>query len=67
MHERYSSFIKAPTSKPSLESIQGFVLGPIWFVSIFNMHARRPIQPHMTIKPKIEVSAGGKAFIHLSL
>jgi hypothetical protein len=31
------------------------------------MHARRPIRPHMAIKPKIEVSAGGKAFIRLSL
>jgi hypothetical protein len=29
------------------------------------MHARRPIRPHMTIMPKIEVSAGGKAFIRL--
>jgi hypothetical protein len=26
------------------------------------MHARRPIRPHMAIKPKIVVSAGGKAF-----
>jgi hypothetical protein len=33
----------------------------------FNMHARRPIRPHMAIKPKIEVSAGGKAIIRLSL
>jgi hypothetical protein len=32
-------------------------------VSIFNMHARRPIRAHMAIKPKIEVSAGGKATI----
>jgi hypothetical protein len=31
------------------------------------MHARRPIRPHMAIQPKIEVSAGGKAFIRLSL
>jgi hypothetical protein len=31
------------------------------------MHARRPIRPHMAIKPKIEVSAGGKAFNRLSL
>jgi hypothetical protein len=34
----------------------------IFVVSIFNMHARHPIRPHMAIKPKIEVSAGGKAF-----
>jgi hypothetical protein len=34
---------------------------------IFNMHARRPIRPHMAVKPKIEVSVGGKAFIRLSL
>jgi hypothetical protein len=27
------------------------------------MHARRPIRPHMAIKPKIEVSAGGRATI----
>jgi hypothetical protein len=27
------------------------------------MHARRPIRPHMAIKPKIKVSAGGKATI----
>jgi hypothetical protein len=39
----------------------------ILVVSIFNMHARRPIRPPMAIKPKIEVSAGGKAFIRLSL
>jgi hypothetical protein len=39
----------------------------ILIVSIFNMHARRPIRPHMAIKPEIEVSAGGKAFICLSL
>jgi hypothetical protein len=31
------------------------------------MHARRPIRPHMAIKPKIEVSAGGKAFNRLSI
>jgi hypothetical protein len=36
-------------------------------VSIFNMYAIRPIRPHMGIKPKVEVSAGGKAFIRLSL
>jgi hypothetical protein len=36
-------------------------------ISIFNMHARRPIRPHMAIKPKTEVSAGGKAFTRLSL
>jgi hypothetical protein len=39
----------------------------ILVVSIFNMHARCPIRPHMAIKPKIEVSAGGKAVIRLSL
>jgi hypothetical protein len=42
-------------------------VGSIGVVSIFNMHARRPIRPHMAIKPKIEVSAGGKAHIRLSL
>jgi hypothetical protein len=42
-------------------------LGSSLVVSIFNMHARRPIRPHMAIQPKIEVSAGGKAFIRLSL
>jgi hypothetical protein len=42
-------------------------LGSILVVSIFNMHARRPIRPHVAIKPKIEVSAGGKAFNRLSL
>jgi hypothetical protein len=42
-------------------------LGPFLVVLIFNMHARRPIRPHMAIKPKIEVSAGGKAFNCLSL
>jgi hypothetical protein len=41
--------------------------GSILVVLIFNMHARRPIRPHMAIKPKIEVSAGGKAVIRLSL
>jgi hypothetical protein len=51
----------------SLESIWKFSFGSILVVSIFNMHARRPIRPHMAIKPKKEVSAGGKAFIRLSL
>jgi hypothetical protein len=41
--------------------------GSILIVSIFSMHARRPIRPHMASKQKIEVSAGGKAFIRLSL
>jgi hypothetical protein len=58
---------KHTLAKPSLESTQGLVFGPIFVVSIFNMHARRPIRPHMAIKRKIEVSAGGKAFIRLSL
>jgi hypothetical protein len=43
------------------------IFGSILVVLIFNMQARRPIRPHMEIKPKIEVSAGGKAFNHLSL
>jgi hypothetical protein len=43
------------------------IFGSILVVSIFSMHARRPTRPHMAIKPKIEVSAGGKAFIRLSL
>jgi hypothetical protein len=51
----------------SLENIWNSIFGSILIVSIFNMHARRPIRPHMAIKPKIEVSAGGKAFIRLSL
>jgi hypothetical protein len=42
----------------------GSILGCFDF---FNMHARRPIGPHTAIKPKIEVSAGDKAFIRLSL
>jgi hypothetical protein len=58
---------KYTLAKRSLESIQGLVLGPIFVISIFNMHARRPIRPHMAIKPKIEVSASGKAFTRLSL
>jgi hypothetical protein len=33
----------------------------------FEHNARCPIRPHMAIKPEIGVSAGGKAFIHLSL
>jgi hypothetical protein len=58
---------KAHTSKIFLRE-----LVEVWFwvhlvVSIFSMHARRPIQPHMANEPKIEVSAGGKAFIRLSL
>jgi hypothetical protein len=44
-----------------------FSFGSILAVSIFNMHARRPIRPHMAIKLEIEVSAGGKAVIRLSL
>jgi hypothetical protein len=55
-HERYSVYKKHTLAKSS------FLV-----VSIFNMHARRPIRPHMAIKPKIEVSAGGKAVIRLSL
>jgi hypothetical protein len=43
------------------------IFGSILVVSIFNMYARRPIRPHMAIKPKIEVSAGGKAYTRLSL
>jgi hypothetical protein len=59
---------KHTLAKSSLESIQGLVLGPIFVCLIFfNMHARRPIRPHLAIKPKIEVSAGGKAFIRLSI
>jgi hypothetical protein len=65
MHGRCSSF-ESHTSKVSLESIQ-VLSWVILVVSIFNMHARRPIRPHMAIKPKIEVSAGGKAFTRLSL
>jgi hypothetical protein len=44
-----------------------FGFGSILVRLIFNMHARRSIRPHMAIKPKIEVSAGGKAFVRLSL
>jgi hypothetical protein len=58
---------KHTLAKSSLESIQGSVFGSIFIVSIFNMNARCPIRPHMAIKPKIEVSAGGKAFICLSI
>jgi hypothetical protein len=58
---------KHTLAKSSLESIWEFCFGSIFVVSIFIMHARRPIRPHMAIKPKIEVSAGGKAFIRLSL
>jgi 3-dehydroquinate dehydratase len=65
MHERCSG-LESHTSKASSESIQ-VLSWVILVVSIFNMHARRPIRPHMTIKPKIEVSAGGKAFTRLSL
>jgi hypothetical protein len=43
------------------------IFGSILVVSIFIMHAGRPIRPHLAIKPKIEVSAGGKAFNRLSL
>jgi hypothetical protein len=43
------------------------IFGSILVVSIFNMHARRPIRPRMAIEPKFEVSAGGRAFIRLSL
>jgi hypothetical protein len=58
---------KAHTSKSSLESIRKFCFWSSLVVSIFNMHAGRPIRPHMAIEPKIEVSAGGKAFTPLSL
>jgi hypothetical protein len=66
MHERCSS-LELHTSKSFLEGIQVFSW-VILVVSIFNMHARRPIRSHMAIKPKkIEVSVGGKAFTRLSL
>jgi hypothetical protein len=61
------AYKKHTLAKSSLESIWKFSFGSILVVSIFYMHARRPIRPHMAIKPKIEVSAGGKAVIHLSL
>jgi hypothetical protein len=54
---------KHTLAKSSLESIWKFIFQVHLVVSIFNMHARRPIRPHMAIKPKIEVSAGGKATI----
>jgi hypothetical protein len=60
-------YIKHTLAKSSLESIGKFSFGSILVVPIFNMHARRSIRPHMAIKPKIEVSAGGKTFIRLSL
>jgi hypothetical protein len=44
-----------------------FCFRSIFVVLIFNMHAGRTIRPHMAIKPKIEVSASGKAFIRFSL
>jgi hypothetical protein len=33
----------------------------------FQDDARRPIRPYSAIKPKIEVSAGGKAYTRFSL
>jgi hypothetical protein len=36
----------------------------MWFFQqVFNMMQERPIRPHQAIKPKIRVSAGGKATI----
>jgi hypothetical protein len=67
MHERNSSLKKTHTSKIFLREHTRFCFGSNFVVSIFNMHTGRPIRPHMAIKPKIEVSAGGKAFIRLSL
>jgi hypothetical protein len=58
---------KHTLAKSSLESIWKFSFESILVVLIFNMHARHPIRPHMANKPKIEVSAGGKAVIHLCL
>jgi hypothetical protein len=58
---------KPHTSNFFLREHITLALGLFYFVSIFSMHARRPIRPHMAIKPKIEVSAGDKAFIRLSL
>jgi hypothetical protein len=66
-HESTLVYKKHTLAKSSLESIWKFSFGSILVVSIFNMHARHPIRPHMAIKPKIEVSAGGKAVIRLSL
>jgi hypothetical protein len=67
MHKRHYFFTKAPTSNVFLKEHTEICFGFILVVSIFNMHARRPIRPHMAIEPKIEVSAGGKAFTRLSL
>jgi alpha/beta superfamily hydrolase len=64
---RLTDFHRQQLAKSSLESIWKFSFGSILVVLIFSMHARRPIRPHMAIKPKIEVSAGGKAVIRLSL
>jgi hypothetical protein len=58
---------KAHTSKIFLREHAEILFGSILVVSIFSMHARRPIRPLMAIEPKIEVSAGDKAFTRLSL
>jgi hypothetical protein len=58
---------KHTLTKSPLESIWMFCFRSIFVVLIFNMHAGRTIRPHMAIKPKIEVSASGKAFIRFSL
>jgi hypothetical protein len=67
-YERYSSLEKAHISINFLrEHMEISIFGSILVVLIFNMHARRPIRPHLAIKPKIGVSAGGKAYNRLSL
>jgi hypothetical protein len=43
---------KAHTIKTFLREHTKFCFGSILVVSIFSMHARRPIRPHMAIKPK---------------
>jgi hypothetical protein len=53
MHNRYLIFYKKHTlAKSSLESIRKTCFGSSLIVSIFNMHARRPIRPHMAICQK---------------
>jgi hypothetical protein len=68
MHKRYSILFlqKSHTTKILLIEHIELCFGFILVVSIL-VRMQGPIRPHMAIKPKIEVSAGGKAFTRLSL
>jgi hypothetical protein len=51
----YFFYQKAYTIKIFLREHTEFCFGSILVVSIFSMHARRPIRPHMALEPKTKL------------